>query len=231
VQRTNPAIVAAQVDAIATDFRPAAWKTGMLVDADIIAVVAERLRHHRVVSLVVDPVMIAKSGDALLAAEAVATLEEQLLPLALVLTPNLPEAEAILRHPVEGVAGAREAAAALAAMGPRVVVVKGGHGEADPVTDVVFDRETGDLTELVYARVPGTSTHGTGCTLSAAIAARLARGEDAITAIKGARAYLQQALEWAPGLGAGHGPLGHFGPPGTVPIELITGVPRDRSVE
>ena len=223
IQRADPGMVAGQIDAIAEDLRPAAWKTGMLVDAETIGVVVERLGHHAARNLVIDPVMVAKSGDALLAPEAVTAVRELLLPMATVLTPNLPEAEALLGGPVDGVGGARDAARALAALGPRVVMLKGGHASADPVVDVVYDAATGDWTELAFARVPGTSTHGTGCTLSAAITAHLARGADPLTAIRDARAYLQLTLEWAPGLGAGHGPLGHFGPPGSVPVELVEG--------
>ena len=202
-------IVADQVDAIADDLHPSAWKTGMLGNASIIEVVVDRLRHHRARNLVVDPVMIAKSGDVLLESSAMVCMRELLLPLATVLTPNLPEAEELLGHPVEGQASVVEAAAELAAMGPRVVVVKGGHSTTDPVVDVVYDSAIGASTELTYPRVGGTSTHGTGCTFSAAIAAHLALGEEPLEAITKARAYLQAALLGAPGLGAGHGPLGH----------------------
>ena len=197
-----------QIDAIAEDLRPMAWKTGMLGSAAIAEVVAERLRHHGAINLVVDPVMVAKSGDVLLPDEAIAAMRSEMLPLATVLTPNLPEAGQLLGRSVTS-DGAVEAAAELAAMGPRIVVVKGGHSGADPVVDVVFDRSTGAASELAYPRVPGTSDHGTGCTFSAAIAACLALGEEPQPAIARARAYLQEALLRAPGLGAGHGPLGH----------------------
>jgi len=205
----DPEMVADQVDAIAEDLHPAAWKTGMLGNAAIIEVVVERLRHHRARNLVVDPVMIARSGDVLLERVAIIAMRQRLLPLATVLTPNLPEAEELLGHAVGGRAGAADAAAELAAMGPKVVVVKGGHSMADPVVDAVYDSTLGSSTELIYPRVPGTSTHGTGCTFSAAIAAFLALGEEPLEAITQARAYLQAALLRAPGLGAGHGPLGH----------------------
>jgi hydroxymethylpyrimidine/phosphomethylpyrimidine kinase len=201
-------MVGDQVDAVAEDLDPSSWKTGMLGDASIIEVVVDRLRHHRARNVVVDPVMIAKSGDVLLEPSAIVSMRELLLPLATVLTPNLPEAARLLGHPVRaGTAG--EAAAELAAMGPRVVVVKGGHSTADPIVDVVYDSAVGAPTALSYPRVGGTSTHGTGCTFSAAIAAHLALGEEPLDAIKNARAYLQAALLRAPGLGAGHGPLGH----------------------
>jgi hydroxymethylpyrimidine/phosphomethylpyrimidine kinase len=203
------AMVAEQIDAVAEDLNPSAWKTGMLGSAGTVEVVAERLRHHGAGNLVVDPVMIAKSGDVLLEPPAIAAIRELLLPLATVLTPNLPEAAELLGHPIEGPAAAAEAAAELAAMGPRVVVVKGGHSTADPVVDVVYESATRAATELTYPRVGGTSTHGTGCTFSAAIAAYLALGDEPLEAITRARAYLQTALLRAPGLGGGHGPLGH----------------------
>ena len=188
----------------------AAWKTGMLGSAATIATVVERLRHHRIERLVVDPVMVAKSGDRLLAEDAVAALRDELLPLALVLTPNLSEAEVLLDRRIDGVAAMRDATEALCRLGPTVAVLKGGHVPGDRVVDVIADSRSGRCVELVNERVPGTSTHGTGCTLSSAIAAFLARGVDTVDAVASARAYLQEALRRAPGLGAGHGPLGHF---------------------
>ena len=210
VQLADINVVAAQVDAIAEDFHPAAWKTGMLASAAVVEVVVDRLRFHAAAHLVVDPVMIAKSGAALLPAEAVEALRTRLLPLAEVVTPNLPEVLALTGIEVRSRADAERAARALASMGPRFVVVKGGHAPTDPVVDLVHDRETGHWLELSYPRIAGTSTHGTGCTFSAAIAAHLARGTPPVDAIKAARDYLQRALQRAPGLGSGHGPLGHF---------------------
>jgi hydroxymethylpyrimidine/phosphomethylpyrimidine kinase len=209
VENVDPAMVIDQIDAVASDFKPHAWKTGMLGSAAIVEVVVDRLLHHMAGNIVVDPVMIAKSGHVLLEPEAVATVRDLLLPIAMVLTPNLPEAAELLGHPVEGPDGARRAAFELAALGPRMVVVKGGHANTDPVVDVVHDGRTGDILELTYPRVPGTSTHGTGCTFSAAIAAHLALGASPLAAVSEARAYLQEALLRAPGLGAGNGPLGH----------------------
>jgi hydroxymethylpyrimidine/phosphomethylpyrimidine kinase len=212
VQVADLAVIAAQFDAVAEDLAPAAWKTGMLASDEVITVVVERLRVHGVRDLVVDPVMISKSGHSLLAADAVASLRRDLLPMALVVTPNLPEARALTGVSVTGRAGARAAAEALAAMGPRVVVIKGGHAPGDPVVDWVLDARDGSWSELSFPRVPGTSTHGTGCTYSAAITAHLALGADPLEAVARAREYLQAALERAPGIGGGHGPLGHFPP-------------------
>ena len=212
VQLATAAMVRAQVDAVAEDLKPASWKTGMLGTAALIRVVAAGLRAHQAANVVVDPVMVAKSGDRLLEADAVSAMRDVLLPLATVVTPNLPEVQALTGISVESAADAREAALAIAAMGPRVVVIKGGHAHGDPVVDLVYDRTAEAWLELSYPRVGGTSTHGTGCTFSAAIAAQLARGRDTLDAVAEARAYLQLALERAPGLGAGHGPLGHFPP-------------------
>ena len=176
----------------------------------MIDVVVDRLRAHHAEQLVVDPVMVSKSGARLLAEEAVTAMRERLLPLALVVTPNLPEAEVLTGIDPGGPGAARRAAEALAAMGPRLIVVKGGHATGDPVVDTVLDAGSGTWIELTYPRVPGTSTHGTGCTFSAAITAYLARGQEPLDAIRRARAYLQLALLRAPRLGQGHGPLGHF---------------------
>jgi hydroxymethylpyrimidine/phosphomethylpyrimidine kinase len=209
VDTADPAMVIDQIDAVASDLRPHAWKTGMLGSAAIVEVVVERLLHHMAGNIVVDPVMVAKSGDVLLEPEAMLSVRDLLLPIAMVLTPNLPEAAELLGHPVEGLDGAKRAAVELAALGPRMVVIKGGHADTDPVVDIVHDGRTGDILELTYPRVPGNSTHGTGCTFSAAIAAHLALGASPLAAVSEARAYLQEALLRAPGLGAGNGPLGH----------------------
>ncbi|HEV3234398.1 MAG TPA: bifunctional hydroxymethylpyrimidine kinase/phosphomethylpyrimidine kinase [Candidatus Dormibacteraeota bacterium] len=219
VQTASLEMVALQIDAIAEDLSPDAWKTGMLASTDIIDIVVARLRHHRARNLVVDPVMVAKSGDRLLDVEAVGALVQRLLPLALVLTPNLPEAAAMTGLTIDSPSDARRAARELAELGPRLVVVKGGHAGTDPVVDVVYDANSKEWTELRNERVRGHNTHGTGCTFSAAIAANLARGADPLEAVNRARQYLQAALRWAPGIGSGHGPLGHMGPQGNAPAE------------
>ncbi|MFN2463528.1 MAG: bifunctional hydroxymethylpyrimidine kinase/phosphomethylpyrimidine kinase [Candidatus Dormibacteria bacterium] len=210
VRVTDAAMVAAQVDAIAEDFRPAAWKTGMLASSEVVSTVIERLSAIAAANVVVDPVMVAKSGAQLLPGEAIDAMRQGLLPLALVVTPNLPEAESLTGIAVSDAASGRRAVLALARLGPRVVVLKGGHADGDPVVDTVFDARDDSWITIRNARVHGTSTHGTGCTLSAAIAAFLARGMDPLEAVRAARRYLQEALLRAPGLGAGHGPLGHL---------------------
>jgi hydroxymethylpyrimidine/phosphomethylpyrimidine kinase len=221
VRRVEPVsleMVAEQIDAVAEDLEPAAWKTGMLATPAVIAVVVGRLEHHGAERLVVDPVMVAKSGDRLLTEAAVVTLREALLPLALVVTPNLPEARVLLGLGPEAEVDAAEIARRLCGLGPRIAVVKGGHAPGDEVVDVVLDSATGEAVSLRHPRVPGTATHGTGCTLSAAIAAFLARGVEPLTAVASARAYLQSALERAPGVGHGHGPLGHVDPAIAAPV-------------
>jgi hydroxymethylpyrimidine/phosphomethylpyrimidine kinase len=200
-------VVAAQIDAVIEDLGADAVKTGMLASSPLIRVVAERVRAWDLRNLVVDPVMVAKSGDALLQPEAVAALREELLPLALVVTPNRPEAEVLTGLAVRSLDEAREAARALVALGARNAVVKGGHAEG-PAIDVLFDG-TG-FAEFSAPRLDSRHTHGTGCTFASAIAAELAKGATVVDAVARAKAYLTEALRHAPGLGHGHGPVHHF---------------------
>ncbi|HLI26348.1 MAG TPA: bifunctional hydroxymethylpyrimidine kinase/phosphomethylpyrimidine kinase [Chloroflexota bacterium] len=202
-----PEMVAAQIDAVIEDLGADAVKTGMLANAAIIAVVAERLRAHRLSTLVVDPVMVAKSGDPLLEPDAVAALRDRLLPLALVITPNWPEAAELTGRPVRSLAEARDAARALVELGARHAVVKGGHGEG-PAVDVLYDGER--FHDYEAPRIETRHTHGTGCTFASAIAAELAKGATVPEAVGRAKEYLTQALHHAPGLGHGHGPVHHF---------------------
>ncbi len=202
-----PEMVAAQIDAVIEDLGADAVKTGMLANAAIIAVVAERLRAHRLSTLVVDPVMVAKSGDPLLEPDAVAALRDRLLPLALVITPNWPEAAELTGRPVRSLAEARDAARALVELGARHAVVKGGHGEG-PAVDVLYDGER--FHDYEAPRIETRHTHGTGCTFASAIAAELAKGATVPEAVGRAKEYLTQALHHAPGLGHGHGTVHHF---------------------
>jgi hydroxymethylpyrimidine/phosphomethylpyrimidine kinase len=202
-----PAIVAAQIDAVVTDIGADAVKTGMIANSELIRIVAAKIREYGLTNLVVDPVMVAKSGDRLLREEAVAALRTELLPLATVVTPNLPEAEVLVGRSVAALDQMRAAAADIVALGARSVVVKGGHLPGDPI-DVFYDGER--YLELPARRVETTSTHGTGCTLASAIAAYLARGSDLEAAIRGAKAYLTAAIEHAYPIGHGHGPVHHF---------------------
>ena len=208
VEALSPGIVAAQIAAVVDDFPVAALKTGMLANTGIIGAVARVLRVSRVGPLVVDPVMVAKSGDRLLDSDAVAALTRDLLPLAAVVTPNLPEAEVLTGMAVRTLEDQREAARRIVRLGARAVVVKGGHSASTDIVDVLFDGQT--FTEFRAERVPGTSTHGTGCTFSAAIAAQLALGKTLADAVPLAQAYVATAIRNAPGLGDGHGPMGHL---------------------
>ena len=208
VQEISPDVIAAQLDAVADDFSIAALKTGMLSSAAIIETVVAGLRRHALRRLVVDPVMIAKSGDRLLREDAVDTLRRTLLPLAAVVTPNIPEAEVLAGIAIRTQADRVAAGRAIMKLGAHAVVIKGGHSDEDPIVDLLVDGE--GVHEFRAARIATGSTHGTGCTFSAAIAAALGRDEDLATAVGEARAYLTRALAQAPGLGHGHGPLNHF---------------------
>lgn len=208
VQEIAPDVVAAQIDAVADDFEIGALKTGMLSSADIIGTVAEAVRRRRLGPLVVDPVMVAKSGARLLREDAVEALRTLLLPQAEVVTPNLPEAEALTGVLIRSVGDRVAAGRAILRLGARAVVVKGGHGAEDPVLDLLIVEE--GVQEFTAPRRRTRHTHGTGCTFSAAIAAGLARRRALPQAVADARAYLDRALREAPGLGHGHGPLNHF---------------------
>ncbi|MHB1133389.1 MAG: bifunctional hydroxymethylpyrimidine kinase/phosphomethylpyrimidine kinase [Chloroflexota bacterium] len=207
VHELPPDFVGAQIDAVMTDIGCQAAKTGMLANAAIIKVVAAKVREHRIPNLVVDPVMVAKSGDTLLRRDAVAALKELLLPLAYVVTPNVPEAEEIVGWHIESEDEFRRAAAAIQAMGPRYVVVKGGHRPGEPI-DLLYDGR--EYREFSAPRLPGRNTHGTGCTFAAAIAALLARGLPALEAVAGAKVYLTRAIEQSFAIGQGHGPVHHL---------------------
>jgi hydroxymethylpyrimidine/phosphomethylpyrimidine kinase len=208
IHEIPPDVVAAQIDAVLEDIGTDAAKTGMLSSVAIIEVVADRLRAHSVAALVVDPVMVAKSGDALLRPEAVQALLALILPLAAVVTPNAPEAAVLSGIEVRDAATAREAARRIHDLGPRMVIVKGGHLDGDRSEDLVFDGRTFEL--LSGRRIETPHTHGTGCTFSAAITAGLARGLAPLEAAREARAFLQGAIEHAEPLGGGHGPVNHL---------------------
>jgi len=205
------AFVAEQIDTLFADVRIDALKIGMVATAEIAATVAGRLSAHGARNIVLDPVMVAKGGDRLLDAEAVDTLRRTLLPLADIVTPNLPEAGVLLDRPAPAtLAEMRAAAAALHALGCRRVLLKGGHLGGAASIDLLFDgRET---LELPAPRLPTANTHGTGCTLSAAIAALLPQHPDAASAVRDAKAYVTDAIAGGAVLavGEGHGPLHHF---------------------
>lgn len=208
VELLAPTLVEAQIEAVLADIGADAVKTGMLGSAAIIAAVVATLRRYAVQRLVVDPVMVAKSGDRLLAEEAVEALCEQLLPMALLLTPNLPEASVLLGRPVVHEADMAAAVRDLHALGPRYVLLKGGHLPGDAVVDLLFDGAT--YHELRSARIPTVHTHGTGCTYAAAITAMLARGLPVEAAVSAARDYLLAAIMRASSIGGGNSPVDHL---------------------
>lgn len=199
--------VGLQIDAVVTDIGVDAVKTGMLANADIIAVVAAKVREHNLPNLVVDPVMVAKSGDPLLREDARESLVRLLFPLALVVTPNLPEAQVLTGLRIESVEDMKEAAVAIAELGPRYVVVKGGHLAGESV-DVLYDGR--DFTLFPSPRVETRNTHGTGCTFASAIAAGLAKGLEVVEAVREAKAFITTALRHSLALGRGHGPTNPF---------------------
>ncbi|MEM2378097.1 MAG: bifunctional hydroxymethylpyrimidine kinase/phosphomethylpyrimidine kinase [Candidatus Korarchaeum sp.] len=203
VQDVNVDVIRAQIEAVVSDIGVDAAKTGMLHTSEIIRAVAEEVRRHRF-PLVVDPVMIAKSGAPLLKEEAVKSLIEELLPLAEVVTPNAREAEVLSGISVRSLDDARRAAKLIAEHGPRAVIVKGGHLEGGESIDVLYD---GDFTELKAERVGSRNTHGTGCSFSAAIAAELAKGRSIREAFRTAKLLVTEAIRYGLPVGKGHGPL------------------------
>ena len=199
-----PAFLRLQIDCVLEDIGADVVKTGMLGDEATIETVAGRVAG---LPLVVDPVMVAKGGARLLDAGALGALVARLLPLATVLTPNLPEAELLTGLSIGSVAAMRAAATHLLGLGPRAVLLKGGHLPGEAVTDLLA---TADCMESFSApRIATAHTHGTGCTLASALATFLAQGRDLPAAVAGARAYVRAAIAAAPGLGHGHGPLNH----------------------
>lgn len=203
--------VAAQIDVVFSDLAVGAVKIGMLGRADIIAVVARGLDRHRARNIVLDPVMIASSGDRLLRADAVDALRRELIPRALLVTPNLPEAAALLdAQPAGNEAEMKAQAERLLAAGAQAVLIKGGHGRAAESADLLVDHA--GVTRFAATRVATQNTHGTGCTLSSAIAAGLAKGLPLTEAVREAKTYVTAAIAAADRLsiGAGRGPVHHF---------------------
>jgi hydroxymethylpyrimidine/phosphomethylpyrimidine kinase len=200
-------LVAVQIDAIVNDIGAHAVKTGMLANAPIIEVVARRIAEHRLKNLVVDPVMVATSGDLLIETNAVQALRRKLIPLAAVVTPNIPEAEALTGMKLRSAAEISEAARQILRMGARTVVIKGGHLKG-PAVDLFYDGKK--FTALHAPRIRTKNTHGTGCTFSAAIAAYLAKGERLDRAVQLAKDYITEALRRSYTVGSGHSPVHHF---------------------
>jgi len=203
-----PEFIALQIKVVLEDLGADAVKTGMLGSAEVVDTVVASLEHYGpAIPLVVDPVMVAKSGDALLEPAAVEALSQRLLPRATVVTPNLPEAAVLTGLELHSVADMRRAAERILALGPRAVLLKGGHLEGETLSDLLLT----DQGEEVFTspRIVSRDTHGTGCTLASAIATGIAQGLSARDAVERARRYVRRAIETAPGLGHGHGPLHH----------------------
>lgn len=200
-----PDFVESQLHALAQDLPPHALKTGMLADASLVRTVAARIAGYGWSPLVVDPVMVSTSGHRLLTSDAEATLRDHLLPLAALVTPNIDEAELLTGLPVHDKAAMQRAGAALLELGAGAALVKGGHLNHDELVDVLVTRD--GTRRFAHARIQTSSTHGTGCTLSAAVTAGLALGHSLERSVEEALDFVQRAIAAAPGLGKGHGPL------------------------
>jgi hydroxymethylpyrimidine/phosphomethylpyrimidine kinase len=207
-----PDFAAAQISAVLEDIGADAVKIGMLYSAVLIRVVAEQLRKFNARNIVMDPVMVAQSGDRLLQGDAVGAMIEHLMPLAEVVTPNIPEAEVLLGRSIRSVEDMRQAARDLGRFGSRSILVKGGHREADDSSDILYVCREDRFETLTAERIDSRNTHGTGCTLSSAIAACLAGGESLEEAVRRAKEYTRRAIGAGSGyrLGRGNGPVHHF---------------------
>ena len=201
-------LVTAQIEAVMGDIGAHAAKTGMLANAAIVEAVAAAIDDLEIPLVVVDPVMVAKSGHRLLDDEALGALKSELLRRAFVVTPNVPEAEALAQREIRTEEDLREAARRILDLGARAVIIKGGHFPSADIIDLLYDGHR--FTEFRAERVESTSTHGTGCTFAAALVSQLAMGRSLEDAIPLAQHYVAGAIRHAPGLGQGHGPLGHF---------------------
>lgn len=204
----SAACIAAQIDSVLSDLGADAVKTGMLFSAEIIRLIAEKIRRYKVERLVVDPVMYAKGGAALLQEEAMEALQQDLLPLAYMITPNIPEACRLLGiDHIRNEAEMQEAAKRLHELGPAYILLKGGHMQGERSVDILYDGQHMELLEA--PRIDTPHTHGTGCTLSAAITAELAKGRSALEAAAAGKEYITAAIRHALAIGGGIGPTNH----------------------
>jgi hydroxymethylpyrimidine/phosphomethylpyrimidine kinase len=210
VYEIDPSFVGEQIDSVMSDIGTDAWKTGMLVNKEIVGVVADKARKYNVELLVIDPVMVAKSGDPLLKSAAIEVFISELVPLAYVITPNHHEAQVLTNRSINNLVDAREAAILLHNQGAQNVVIKGGHlPDIQNAIDLLYDGS--NFIEFLTPRIKTKNTHGTGCTFASAIAAELAKGNDIKSAVHTAKAYLTKAIQKADNLriGNGHGPTNH----------------------
>lgn len=206
-----PSFIEKQIDAVMTDIEPQTWKTGMLVNSEIIDVVCNKARYYQIKNLVVDPVMIAKGGDYLLSKDAIMHLIKNLLPLSLVVTPNCHEIEALTGIKIRTVFDMKQSAEALHKMGAKSVIIKGGHLPNDlEAIDIFHDGSR--FYEISSKRIKTKNTHGTGCTFASAVAAGIAKGYSVLYAVRKAKEYIDHAIKKAAYLhiGKGYGPLNHF---------------------
>ena len=208
IEAVSSDLVTAQLEAVMSDIGADAAKTGMLANAAIVEAVAAAVQDLDIPYLVVDPVMAASAGGRLLDEDAVAAMRSELLPRAFLVTPNVPEAEALSQVEIRTDHDRRQAAGRIASMGPAAVVITGGHLPGDEITDVLFWR--GTFHEFRTHRVAGDHTHGTGCTFAAALTSHLALGHALTDALPRAQHYVAEAIRHAPGLGRGRGPMNHF---------------------
>ena len=205
-------MVRAQIEAIADDLPPNAIKTGMLATVELVKAVAGAIEHFRFSNYVLDPVMVATSGDPLLDKEAQQTVREYLVPLSTLVTPNLDEASILVEDKIDSIERMIAAGKTLVGIGASAALIKGGHLDKERIEDVLVAGES--VIQIPHRKIDTTSTHGTGCTLSSAIAAGLALGRSLEYAVRDGLAFVQRAIASAPGLGKGHGPLNHFESPG-----------------
>lgn len=202
----NPEFLSMQIDSVFNDIRPDAVKIGMVSSAQLIAVIATKLMEYKAENIVVDPVMVATSGSKLLSDDAVNIMKDKLLPIATVVTPNIPEAEVLSRREIKSAQDMIDAAAYISETYHCAVLCKGGHNLND-ANDLLY--ADGEYRWFLGKRIDNPNTHGTGCTLSSAIASNLAKGQDLITAVENAKAYISGALQDMLDLGAGSGPMNH----------------------
>jgi hydroxymethylpyrimidine/phosphomethylpyrimidine kinase len=209
IHNLSPEFIGLQLVAVATDFEVNAVKTGMLSTAPIIKSISDQIKRYKIPNLVVDPVMISKSGARLLEKEAETSLKNDIIPIAFIVTPNIPEAEVIAGMEIGTIEQMKEAAEKIIAMGPKNVLIKGGHlKDNKDAVDIFYDGE--DFYEIATKWIKTKNTHGTGCTYSAAICANLAKGLDVLEAVSKAKDYVTSAIEKSFNIGSGHGPLNHF---------------------
>lgn len=207
-------MVQSQIDAVADDLPPDAFKTGMLATVELVKAVAEAIKRCKFPNYVLDPVMVATSGDPLLDKQAERTVRDHLVSLATLVTPNLDEASILVEDEIDSIDRMERAGRAIVDMGAKAALIKGGHLEEDEIVDILVSRDS--TRRFSHSKINTASTHGTGCTLSSAIVANLGLGRDLVDAVEVGLSFVQRAIATAPGLGQGHGPLNHFVSPGAV---------------